>query len=47
MGMANIFISYSSKDRDIMLQVAADLESHGHEVWLDQWKITGRAPYWT
>jgi formylglycine-generating enzyme required for sulfatase activity len=46
MGMANIFISYSSKDRDIMLQVAADLESHGHEVWLDQWKITGRAPYW-
>jgi hypothetical protein len=40
------FISYSSEDRPFVLKLAEDLRSKGHEIWLDQWKITGRRPYW-
>ena len=44
--MSNVFISYSSTDRPFVLQLAEDLQRAGHSVWLDQWKITGRHPYW-
>src|SRR4051812_18673086 len=44
--MANIFISYSSKDREFALHLADDLRSAGHEIWMDVSKITGREPYW-
>jgi uncharacterized membrane protein YeaQ/YmgE (transglycosylase-associated protein family) len=39
--MANLFISYSSADRDIALRLANTLESNGHVVWIDNKGIKG------
>jgi uncharacterized membrane protein YeaQ/YmgE (transglycosylase-associated protein family) len=39
--MANLFISYSSADRDIALRIATRLESNGHVVWIDHKGIRG------
>jgi len=39
--MSQLFLSYSSKDRDIGLQVKAALEAKGHSVWFDQDQIKG------
>ncbi len=44
--MDYVFISYSSEDRPFTLRLAEDLQRKGQEIWLDQWKITGRRPYW-
>ncbi len=44
--MSTVFISYSSIDRIIAARLATDLQAAGHEVWFDQWNITGRDPYW-
>jgi hypothetical protein len=37
--MAKLFISYSSRDKDIALKLAEDLRTLNHEVWLDQWTL--------
>jgi len=37
--MANIFISYSSKDKKFASKLAHDLEELAHIVWLDEWEI--------
>jgi hypothetical protein len=37
--LATVFISYSSKDKDLALRVANDLRELGHRVWLDEWQI--------
>ncbi len=43
----NIFISYSSKDRAIVQQVAADLRRAGHNVWFDEELTrTGGQKWW-
>ncbi len=39
--MSNIFISYSSKDVDIAIQIADDLIRHGCDVWIDRRGIDG------
>src|SRR5438128_11658425 len=44
--MDYVFISYSSEDRPFVIQLAESLQAKGQEVWLDQWKVTGRQPYW-
>src|SRR5258708_16067666 len=44
--MSTVFISYSSIDRIIAARLDTDLQAAGHEVWFDQWNITGRDPYW-
>lgn len=41
----NIFISYSSRDREVVSALSADLESAGHEVWYDQ-ELTGGREWW-
>jgi formylglycine-generating enzyme required for sulfatase activity len=42
----SVFISYSSKDRSFVLQLANDLKVQGFTIWLDVWNIKGRQPYW-
>lgn len=37
--MAIIFISYSSKDKDIARKISSDLKALGHTPWLDEWEI--------
>jgi hypothetical protein len=37
--MASVFISHSSKDKDFVRQLAADLKEVGHSPWLDEWEI--------
>jgi len=37
--MAFIFISHSSKDKEFIRKLKRDLESLGHEIWLDEGKI--------
>lgn len=37
--MANIFISYSSKDENFARRLAEDLIRLGHEPWFDKWQI--------
>lgn len=45
--MGYVFISYSSRDKDLAAKLAADLSAQGLEVWLDKRKITGLQPYWS
>lgn len=40
-GMKKLFISYSSKDREMALKIADDLVSIGHEVWIDRRGLDG------
>jgi peptide/nickel transport system substrate-binding protein len=40
-----IFISYSSKDRDLVKNLGADLATLGHEVWFDQ-ELSGGQAWW-
>ncbi len=35
----NIFVSHSSKDRDVAAKLALDLNFAGVDVWLDQWEL--------
>jgi len=44
--MGSVFISYRSTDRAFVLHLAEALKQNGQDVWLDQWRITGRDPYW-
>lgn len=37
--MTKVFLSYSSKDRDFVRQLAEDIRSAGHDPWLDEWEI--------
>ena len=37
--MANVFISYRKADYLKAEQLATEIRSAGHEVWLDEWKI--------
>lgn len=37
--MAAIFLSHSSRDKDVARQLAGDLKQLGHQVWLDEWNI--------
>lgn len=37
--MAKLFISHSSRDKEFVRQLAADLRELGHHVWLDEWEI--------
>jgi queuine/archaeosine tRNA-ribosyltransferase len=37
--MTNIFLSYSSKDKDLARRIAEDLKSHSVKVWFDEWEI--------
>jgi predicted nucleotide-binding protein len=34
-----LFISYSSFDKEIAQKIAKNLKRHGYNVWLDEWKI--------
>lgn len=34
-----VFISHSSRDRQFAVWLSVDLASHGHQPWLDEWKI--------
>lgn len=34
-----VFISHSSKDKQFATWLSVDLASHGHQPWLDEWKI--------
>lgn len=42
---AEVFISYSSRDRDRVLEIAGHLKDAGVSCWLDQKKILGGANY--
>ncbi|MCC7209733.1 MAG: toll/interleukin-1 receptor domain-containing protein [Anaerolineae bacterium] len=44
--MGHAFVSYSSKDRDFVLNLAGDLKAAGCDLWLDRWNIVGRDPFW-
>ena len=35
----DLFISYSSKDRDFVSQLAKDMKARGIKIWLDLWEI--------
>jgi CheY-like chemotaxis protein len=37
--MAKVFISHSSKDKDLARKIADQLVANGHPVWLDEWEI--------
>src|ERR1700741_3495252 len=37
--MGTIFISYSSRDKEIARRLASDLKIRNHQVWLDEWQI--------
>lgn len=37
--MNSVFISYSSKDRNLASKLATDLKSRGLNVWYDQWEL--------
>lgn len=37
--MSSVFISYSSEDRPVARRIAADLQSRGVRVWLDEYEI--------
>src|SRR5262245_52174870 len=37
--MARLFISHSSRDKEFVRRLAADLQELGHEVWLDEWHV--------
>ncbi len=37
--MARVFLSHSSKDKDFVRKLAADLTEVGHSPWLDEWEI--------
>lgn len=39
--MTSIFVSYSSKDRDLVLQIVNDLVKAGYTVWFDRQRIDG------
>lgn len=41
----NIFVSYSSKDRERVRNLVQDLEEIGHEVWFDQ-ELSGGQLWW-
>jgi len=36
---AQIFLSYSSRDKQFVRWLAVDLRNHGHRVWLDEWEV--------
>lgn len=38
--MASVFISHRSADQPAAERLAGDLRDHGHDVWLDTWKIS-------
>ncbi|MDE7406043.1 MAG: toll/interleukin-1 receptor domain-containing protein [Clostridiales bacterium] len=38
-GEKKIFISHSSKDKDISLWIASDLKLSNYNVWLDRWEL--------
>jgi hypothetical protein len=42
--MAHVFISYSSKHRDLTEELAADLDRHGLDVWWDR-ELVSRSPF--
>lgn len=44
-GSAEVFISYSSQDRERITQIADELEGGGIHVWLDRNKIPGASNY--
>ena len=35
----DVFLSYSSKDKDVVLEIAERLKSDGLNVWFDEWEI--------
>jgi len=37
--MITIFLSYSSRDKDLAMRIATDLKSHSIKVWFDEWEI--------
>ncbi|WP_067937022.1 toll/interleukin-1 receptor domain-containing protein [Alicyclobacillus kakegawensis] len=37
--MAKIFLSHSSKDKEFVRKLAADLKELGHDIWFDEWEI--------
>lgn len=41
----NVFVSYSSKDRDRVRDLVRDLEEVGHNVWFDQ-ELSGGQDWW-
>lgn len=42
--MAKVFISYSSKDKQLARKIAIDLRRVGIDVWLDEWEIVVGQP---
>jgi hypothetical protein len=43
--MAQVFISYSSKSREVVRSLAQDFEGTGYQVWFDH-KLTGGQAWW-
>ncbi|MDJ0510430.1 MAG: toll/interleukin-1 receptor domain-containing protein [Crocosphaera sp.] len=37
---AKVFISHSSRDKQVAVWISTDLKNAGHTPWLDQWDIT-------
>lgn len=37
--MASVFVSHRSSDTSLAEQLAKDLQSAGHTVWLDKWEL--------
>lgn len=37
---SNIFISYSSKDKQFAMWISVDLKNAGYNIWLDEWEIS-------
>ena len=42
--MTQIFLSHSSRDKDVARRLANDLQREGFEVWFDEWEHAG-APW--
>jgi len=37
--MITVFLSHSSRDKDLARRIAKDLKSHSIKVWFDEWEI--------
>jgi len=44
-GPFDVFLSYNSKDRDQVIQVASGLRDRGLRVWIDQWELVPGRPW--
>jgi hypothetical protein len=45
MNMGTVFTSYRSTDRAFVIKLVTELKNAGHDVWFDQWSLTGKTSF--